>query len=261
MLLLAPAQCRAVRWLWNSIPDRWADKPVKIDGKDSDWYTDEEYDDAGLSLRAMSDASNLYLLIMADGRDGRALLSGAFRQDLTIWFLGPDHKSRAWGIRSAFSTLGPPDRGTLDEIELGEAPTVPDIDPELVLAHGAAVSTAAWTRDIELKVGVSGKNPIYELRIPLSKFGAGGARSIPLDLVASKIDPEIAKQIQAAGGQRSAHKKSSESDSPGGDHPGHGGHGGRGKQGGDSEKSDEGLVPEALNLQLRLRLAKSPDQR
>lgn len=255
-LLLVPAESRAVRWWWNSVPDRWADKPVKIDGKESDWYTDEECDDAGLSLRAMNDASNLYLLIMADGRDGRALLSGAFRQDFTLWFLGPDHKSRGWGIRSPFSTLGPPDKGTLDEIELGGAPTIGDIDPELVFARGAAVSTAPWATDIEFRVGLSGKNPVYELRIPLSKFGAGG-RSILFDLTASKIDSEIAKQIQAAGGQRPAHKKNPEAEGEG-----RGGRGGKGHgSGGDSQRSDDSLVPEALNFQLRLRLAKGPEQK
>ena len=74
------------------------EKAVQVDGRATEWSQWPVVETGGLSVRAMNDSSNLYLLIRGANDDGRILLSGNYRQNVTIWFLKPDHKTRAWGI-------------------------------------------------------------------------------------------------------------------------------------------------------------------
>src|SRR5579863_9379749 len=160
--LLSSAPCFAFLGWRDKIPGHWAQKPVAIDGTDSEWRELDEFDGPGLEFRAMNDASNLYLFITADRRDGRAALSGAYRQDVTLWFIGPG-KARTWGIRLAFSRFGDADAAILkDPRRIDEEPEVPDLEPELVSALGVDISTAPWPQDISFRPGLDGKNLFYE---------------------------------------------------------------------------------------------------
>lgn len=198
-LLLAPAPCGAVRWWWNAVPDRWASRPPVIDGKEGEWYSDAVFEDRSLSFRALNDEENLYLLITAAGRDGRALLSGAFRQDLTFWFYDAGRKQKTWGLRCPFSRLEPPDLVAVEEVQrLGAAPSMPAFQPEMALASGPDISTAPLSAGIEFRAGLSGKNPVYELKIPLSEAGGEPGGKIAVDFVVAKVDPEIELQVRIA---------------------------------------------------------------
>lgn len=249
LMSLAPAPCRAARWWWNNVPSRWADKPKTLDASEKGWYGDDLFDDAGLNFRAMNDASQLYLLVMADGRDGRAVLSGAFRQDVTLWFCGAD-KKRAFGVRLPFSRLGPLDLAAVDEIvSLGSAPALPKVEPELVIPNGAEISTAALTSDIEVLAGLSGKNPLVELRLPLAKAAPAGAKRALFDFTTAKVDPELELQLRSLAPRR-----------PRGEGPERPRRRGGEMDLSEASRPDRVSAPAPLNLQLRLRPAKAPER-
>ena len=78
---------RAFLWRRDSVPCVRAEKPPTNDGSDAGWNNFDEYESDELSLRAMSDDSNLYLLVKGRGKDGLAESSGRSRKDLTFWFI------------------------------------------------------------------------------------------------------------------------------------------------------------------------------
>ncbi len=143
-LMLGAADCRAIWWVRDKVSSSWTDQPPAPGGDPARWGKAAEQYAPGLILRALNDSTTVYLRVDADGRDGRALLSGAYRQDVTFWFFGPDQKSRAWGLRMPFSRLGPSEVSPPDEFRrAGDSPPGPKLEPELVLPQGVAVSTAA----------------------------------------------------------------------------------------------------------------------
>lgn len=130
------------------------------------------YEDAGLSVQAMNDDANLYLLISAASREGRAQLGGKVGQPFTLWFLAPDAKTRTWGVRLPFDKHW---------AVAGD----PGPEPEYVVASGPKVSTAPWPADVEFRYDISGRRPVYEARVPFARAPRADDGSIPLDVVIS----------------------------------------------------------------------------
>ena len=93
------------------VQSRLPDGPVQIDGRATEWALMPVLETHGLSFRAMNDASNLYLLIRGTDSDGRILLSGQYRQNVTLWFLNPSGKTKTWGILFDFLHASVPDSG------------------------------------------------------------------------------------------------------------------------------------------------------
>ena len=212
-------------------------------------------EEMGISFRAMNDASNLYLLVRGTNSDGRVLMSGKFRQNVTFWFLSADQKSRVWGINLDFSRAHSP--------EAGAPPTLAayGIAPEKVVPQGLEVSTATFPSDLEFQADLSsqlGRQPIYEIRIPLALIEPQ-SKSIYMDFVTSEVSPDVKAELQSAG----AGQRSSEGGSGGGSSSGGGGmrggsrrHRGGGAQGGSGSKAIE--APKPLDLHLTIGLAKEP---
>jgi len=163
-----------------------------------DWPRGDALEEPGLAFRARNSPEDLYLRLAADGREGRMLLSGACRQDVTFWFLGPDRKTRVWGVRLAFSRLGPPDISAARRFRhAGDAPPGPDLEPELVLAQGGSISTAPLPLDIEFRADLTGRDRFYELRVPFQRLFSTRAKSIPFDFVASSASAETRRWFEA----------------------------------------------------------------
>ncbi len=151
--------------IWhNSVSSLWPSGPVQIDGRATEWAEFPVQEVSGMGFRAMNDESNLYLLIRGTTSDGRNLLAGKFQQNVTLWFLKPDHKTNAWGINLDFSRAQEP------------APDAPPtlasfgMEPERVFPQGLEVSTATFPEGFEFQADLSsqlGRQPIYEMRIPL----------------------------------------------------------------------------------------------
>ncbi|HEX4047613.1 MAG TPA: hypothetical protein VH309_07255, partial [Elusimicrobiota bacterium] len=101
----AASGARAMMWWRDKISSSWAEKPVSMDGGEEQWSASSETDETSVIFRAMNDSSNLYLLVTPDGQDGKGLLTGGYRQDAALWFLGPDKKTRVWGVGIPYSRL------------------------------------------------------------------------------------------------------------------------------------------------------------
>jgi len=228
-LLAGTRDCHAFWWWRDSIASRWTDKPVPVNGIDMEWGQTNVLEDAGLTFRARNDSSNLYLMIATNGREGRSLLTGTYRQDVTFWFLGPNGKTKTWGICLAFSRFekstggaedkregpageaGPErpaataDQGSCDGFvprpyqERGRDAPFPgrgsDVKPGMVLAAGVEVSTPLPS-DVAFHADLSGREPAYMLRIPLSKLNSLKGKTIPFNFVTSEVSTELKSQFE-----------------------------------------------------------------
>jgi len=235
------------------VTSHWTDKPVQIYTLDTDWGQTEPAEDSGFDFRARNDSTNLYLMISAKDRDSRSIMRGAYQQDITLWFLGPNGKSKSWALRWAFSSVGHPTsrpEAPLNETgprtsstaadERSDAfPPRPDqersrglpfegehgqiMDPEMVLASGIEISTAL-PADINFHSESSRREIAYVLSIPLTHLSPMKGRSIPLDFVVSDISAELKERFEAM--NRSATGAPGSGMAPGGA-MGRGGMGGR----------------------------------
>jgi hypothetical protein len=288
--LLGAGDCCAF-WGRDGVPNRWTEKPVSIEGVDLEWGQMEALESSGLSFRARNDSANLYLMVAAANREARRVLTGACGQDVTLWFLGPNGKSRSWGLRLAFNRRegpageadpGRPAAAAEQGIPDGLPPRpdqepgrgfpsfkgVRDVEPEMVLAAGVEVSTPLPS-DIGFHAALSGRDPSYTMRIPLSRLDPVKGKSISMDFLTSEISAELKSQFEAraAGSSRGSGGGPSQGGGPmGGGGMGRGpmgggmgrsGRGGAGGPGGTPRAQVEEL-PEPLNLRLSIQLARNP---
>jgi hypothetical protein len=181
-LLSSAVPSRAFLWWRDSVPCVRAEKPPTIDGSDANWNDFDEYESDGLSLRAMSDASNLYLLVEGRGKDGLAELSGRYRKDLTFWFVSTDKKKRVWGLRLPFS------RDARGGCELppgfpGEPPAGgAGVKPTFVEMRGHDDVDGPMPSDIAFAALLTERRSLYEIRVPLNRLPPNGKRTVLLDV-------------------------------------------------------------------------------
>lgn len=271
ILGLGAAQTAHASFLRDKVESLWPEKPVEIDGRATEWSEMPVVEVEGLSFRAMNDASNLYLLIRGANPGGRSLLGGNYRQNVTVWFLKPDHKSKAWGLNLDFSHAHPPEPvmegGRMHEREMI---TLSDmgIAPEMVLQEGLEVSTTTFPPEFAFGADLSsqhGRQPVYEIRIPLTMVEHKG-RTLYFDVVSSDISPEMKAELQGrrssgesnagssqgSGGGQSGGSSGSPAGGHGGGRHGRGGGGGGGRAGPTTAE-----LPKPIHLQLTVSLAKA----
>ncbi|MDE2292305.1 MAG: hypothetical protein KGL53_09500 [Elusimicrobia bacterium] len=190
-LLLAPARARAFPWWTDSLDSAWASAPVAMDAKDEAWFGGPELDESQVVVRARNDAKTLTLLLVAEGLDGRALWSGAYRQDATLWFMDSRGKKKAWGVRLPYSRLPGrlPDKFLTDDAY----PSSPSLAPEWVDVSG---STSALPSDVATATGGSGKNPVLELSVPLSRLQLGEGGTVTLRIESERVSREVRRFYQ-----------------------------------------------------------------
>jgi len=231
-VLLALAGVPAARagfWGRDTLSSTWTDKPVKVDGDDQEWPESGSFEDGGMGIQAMNDASNLWLKATSSTREGRAQLIGLAKQDVAIWFYDADGKTRRWGLRVPFSRMAPP-----DEDELRYGPVVADassgVRPEVMQVASVAgstetfVSTAPFSGDMEFRLGFSGHRPVWEIRIPRSRLTRTAKDAYPFDFIitgkAAKLSAvPRAKPKEGAEGGRGGKSRPSEREPPGAPEP------------------------------------------
>ena len=246
LVMVAASGAHAMLWWRDKIASLWATQSLSMDGGAAQWAPSDETDETSVIFHAMNDSSDFYLLITPDGKDGKGLLTGNYRQDSALWFLGADKKTRVWGLNIPYSRLG----------QL--APGAP-VQPEYLTMQGTQVSTAPLPADIAFHLDRDSRSPMIAIRIALKEFTPANGNPIPLDYTTSAVPPDIAKQIM------SEKPKTHASSSGGGKHGGgrHGGGGGGGSQGGQSggaprASAEAPTVPDPLDLELSVKLASAP---
>lgn len=164
-LLVTSPPCRAFPFPRPVIKSVWSLEAA------APWDSAPEVEAAGLSFKAVNDSETLRVLISAIGRDGRNLLSGTFHQDLTIWFLKPDGKSRAWGLRMPYSRLEPgADFLVRADWRPGDETRAPGVAPEWVAPPGSTVSSAALPSEVRWLAFFSQRKPALELSVPFKSL-------------------------------------------------------------------------------------------
>ena len=263
-LELLAAQAVHAFLLRDPVESLWSDKAVQVDGRATEWPEKPALEEEGLGFRAMNDSATLYLLIRGETSDGRMVLSGRYRQDVTLWFVKPDGTSRAWGINLDFShahrpaetpAAAPPPVTAAAAGDTNEkiiTLSAMGVVSELVIPVGLELSTATLPSGIALQANLSrqnGQQPLYEIGIPL-KMIEHQSDSILMDFVTSSVSPDVMAQLQSGrSGQRS-------SDGGGDSTGGSGGGGGRHHRGGGSQGGGSPLIatPSPVDLHLEITL-------
>jgi hypothetical protein len=236
----------------DKIASLWPAGPVQVDGRATEWSDMPVLDEHGIGFHAMNDADNLYLLIGGTAGDGRLLLSGKSGQNVTLWFLKSDGKTKDWGINLDFSRAQTP---------TVESPTLLSdwgIAPERVVPQGLEVSTTTFPPEIEFHADLSsqrGRQPAYEMRIPLSLIAHKG-KSIDFDFAATEISNDVRAELLALPPPAPAKSAAQPDSGMGGGGGGHHHHGGGGPSGGSPVAAAD--LPKRLNLHLSVELTKEP---
>jgi hypothetical protein len=266
VLALASVSPPAFAWR-DGISSLWPDKPIQIDGRATEWSEFPVVEVGGLSFRARNDSSNLYLLVRGANDDGRILLSGNYRQNVALWFLKPDDKTKAWGITLDFGRAHAPE--PVMENGVARVPEIISLSdmgvvPEMVVPQGLEVSTAAFPSGFDFQADLSserGRQPIYEICIPLTMLEHKG-RSIAFDVVSSDIPPGVKTELQSAKPAESTAGQNKSGGTSSGGAPSGGGHGGgrrgRGMGGGGGGGAKSADLPKPVTLHLSVSLAKEP---
>jgi hypothetical protein len=173
---LTAAPARAGLFGRSKLDSRWTVVAVAINGDDVEWKESSAFEEDGLSVLAMNDALSLYLLVTAHTREARDQLSGESHQDVTLWFVGADGKTRDWGARIPFSHRSPLTSALRDPAGL-------DPEPEFVHYEGTAISTASLPGDVQDRLAASGRRPIWELKIPLKRLAISPEKAVAMDFV------------------------------------------------------------------------------
>jgi hypothetical protein len=232
ILALAAGRADAGFFGRSKVDSRWTAVRIAVNGDDSEWAESSAFEEDGLSVLAMNDAESLYLLLTAHTRESRDQLSGESRQDLTLWFVGADGKTRDWGARVPFSHRAPLTSALRDPAGL-------DPEPEFVHYEGAQISTASLPGEIVDRLSASGRRPIWELKIPLKRLQVSKEGAVGVDFV-----------LNAPPGGKKKAQPAPEPDS---------GEGRGGERKGGAHHAEE-LVWNAQSYSLSVRLAPDPSQ-
>ena len=243
--LLAAAPARAGFFGRDKVVALWTAKPLKVDADDSDWADSSAFEEDGFSVFAMNDAHDLYLLITGHTRESRDQLSGESHQDVSLWFVAADGKTRRWGARIPFSHRAPLTGALRDPAGL-------DPEPEQVSYQGTAVSSGALPGDVVDRLAAVGRRPVWEIKIPLKRLEPNPAGAVAVDFILNAPPGGVKRQAAAKAPART------ESPADGGEDSSAHGRGRGGKHGGDDGSHPEELVWDALSYSLSVRLAPDP---
>lgn len=189
-LILCAAAARGGLFGRDTVASRWASAPLPVNGDDSDWDPASAFETDGLAVSARNDADSLYLLVTAHTSDGREQLTGEAREDVALWFVGANGKTRDWGARLPFSRRSP-----LTE-ELRD-PAGVDPAPEYARVSGAVISTAAWPAELANRMAISARRPVWELKIPRRLLTPRRDGTVAVDFTVTANGP-VRRALQTA---------------------------------------------------------------
>ena len=194
LALACAAPARALLWWRDAVSAEWTNNPSQAWEAGAVWADTLGQEEPGLIFRALNDGANLYLSATADNREVRALLSGSFRQDITIWFFTPDRKKRSWGIRVPFSRLESSTAELADALRNEGSENKPMPEPELLPGEGGIPPDP---REIGFRADFTGREPVYIIRVPVARVREANGKTVPIDFLSSKPAVEYLKRAEA----------------------------------------------------------------
>ncbi|MFI5360833.1 MAG: hypothetical protein ACHQ49_02590 [Elusimicrobiota bacterium] len=243
LLGLAAAPARGGIFGRSKLLSLWTAKSLAVEADDTGWDDSKAFDEDGFTVYAKNDGRDLYLLITGHTRESRDQLSGESHQDVSLWFVAADGKTRRWGARLPFSHRSPLTHALRD-------PAGVDPEPEEVEYAGAAISTGTMPDDVVDRLAAVGRRPLWEMKIPLKHLEIGPAGAVAVDFVVNApVGGAKRRTVQSAPAAKNDDASDSAAASGGGR--------GRGKRG-DSGPHAEEYVWDALSYSLSVRLAPDP---
>ena len=159
----------------DKIDARWTSAPLTVNGDDADWSPESAFEADGISVQARNDANDLYLLITAHTRDGHEQLTGEARENVALWAVAADGRTRVWGALLPFSH-----RAALTEAL--RDPAGADPLPDYAVPARSDVSTGTWPAEIVQRMAISARRPVWELKIPRTRLTPGPTGPSPSTL-------------------------------------------------------------------------------
>ena len=244
------------------LKSHWRNRPVVIDGKNSEWGTSLVLlDDKETSIGILNDSGYIYIGLVSTSRN---LRSQVMRRGITFWFDVEGGKDEKFGVHYPLAYDAPrssPENGTdadnqssagqkdlpIDDLEI-EGPGKDDHHP----------MTFAEAAGIEVKYTIANGVLVYELKVPLSEkisspFAIGAKPGMLIGVGAetsnNKSTPKPPEGVSEGGGGRG--------EGMGGGGYGGGGGGGRGHHGGGGsrDRSSPGSQGEPFSMWAKVQLA------
>ena len=175
----------------DKVESRWLAAPILVNADDADWDTRYAFESDGFSVMARNDANDLYFLITAHTRDGREQLIGEARQNVALWAVAADGRTRTWGASLPFSHRSPLSDALRD-------PAGVDPQPEYAVPAGTSVSTDTWPADMTDRMGASARRPVWEIKIPRRRLVARPDGTYAFDLTVAGGGPSRPAPIQSS---------------------------------------------------------------
>jgi uncharacterized membrane protein YgcG len=243
------------------LKSHWRNRPVVIDGKNSEWGTSLVLlDDKETSIGILNDSDYIYIGLVSTSRN---LRSQVMRRGITFWFDVEGGKDEKFGVHYplTFDALhSSPENGTdadnqssamqkdlpVDDLEI-EGPGKDDHHP----------MTFAEAGGIEAKCKIANGVLVYELKVPLSEKSTSpftiGAKSgtligVGAETSNNKSTPKPPEGVSEGGGGRGEGMG-------GGGYGGGGGRGHRGGGGGSRDRSSSGSQGEPFTMWAKVQLA------
>ena len=171
LFLLFVAGCGMI-----DLSSRWRDRPVEIDGKNTEWGNNLALlDDKETSIGIFNDNSFIYIGVISSSRN---LRSQIMRRGLVFWFDKEGGKDEKFGIHyplGADAFRSSPDMGLAEEPQpasLRREGTSDELEIEGPGKEDHHRMTIAESGGIEARFHATGDYVVYELKVPLSDSGA-----------------------------------------------------------------------------------------
>jgi len=155
----------------QEIPSHWRDRPILIDGKDSEWGgLMKALDDAGNSAAIVNDSNFVYVSLVTANHD---LQRQVLRRGIIVWFDREGGKDKKFGVHYPLGIV-PGERGS-DAGQSFAQPSMGGAGDELEIYTAGEDQytrmTMAQTGGIDIRFNLAHDTLVYEMRVPLFDDG------------------------------------------------------------------------------------------
>jgi hypothetical protein len=243
----------------EQIPSHWRDRPIVIDGKNTEWQgLLQPLGEKGTSVAVTNDSSFVYLALATNNHDVQRLI---LRHGVTVWLDRKGGKEKGFGIHYplGFGGFKPrsedqPSEGT--DIRMPTLSAGASDELEILGGNDGQKSrmTMAQASGIEIRYGIEHDTLVYEMKVPL--FDNGRTPFAIGTQAGATIGAGIVAQAERGEGRPPAEGRQGGEGSP----TGTGRHGGGGRQGGEPGRGrpNESAGSQSFDVWATVRLSDGP---